>query len=56
MSGPRVFDGKEWYPVTDSVGHTGSVAPVPPTKDGDGTVFVSLPTFRGNFCSDAVRE
>jgi len=47
MSGPRVFDGNEWVPVEGNVGHTGSQAPVPPVKDGDGTIFVSIASFRG---------
>lgn len=47
MTGPRVFDGFEWHDVEKNVGHTGSQAPVPPVKNGDGTIFVSIPSFRG---------
>jgi hypothetical protein len=51
MSGARVYDGHEWVPVEETVGHTGSQAPVPPVKEGDGSIFVSLPSFRGKYCS-----
>jgi hypothetical protein len=45
-SGPQVFDGKDWIPVTESVGNTGDKSPVPP-EEGDGSVFVVMPSFRG---------
>jgi len=57
MSGPRVFDGNEWVPVEGNVGHTGSQAPVPPVKDGDGTIFVSIASFRdGERCGKTLKS
>lgn len=56
MSGARVYDGHEWVPVEETVGHTGSQAPVPPVKEGDGSIFVSLPSFRGKYCRLARRR
>jgi outer membrane protein assembly factor BamB len=45
MSQPKgVFNGKEWTPVIPS---TSTEVPIPPVVDGDGTVFVSIATYRG---------
>jgi hypothetical protein len=46
MSKPKgVFDGKHWQPVIETEG-TGE-KPIPPVEDGDGTVFVSIASYRG---------
>jgi hypothetical protein len=44
-SGPRVFDGQQWVSVTDA--STASGKPIPPEKDGDGSIFVSIVSYRG---------
>jgi Glycosyltransferase (GlcNAc) len=45
MSGPRVYDGHQWTPVVDDSG----AHPVPPVMDGDGTIFVSIVSYRGMY-------
>jgi hypothetical protein len=53
MSGPRVFDGINWLQVTVDANSDG--APPPPSEQGDGKIFVVIPTFRGaSFPSDEV--
>jgi hypothetical protein len=48
MVAARIFDGAAWTDITDSdAGHTGNHAPVAPILDGDGNIFVSIPSFRG---------
>jgi len=47
MPGPRVFDGTKWVPVTEVQSSSGS--PQPPVEDGDGKIFVVIPSFRGEF-------
>jgi hypothetical protein len=45
MSEPKgVFDGLKWTPV---IATEGKVKPIPPVEDGDGTVFISIPSYRG---------
>jgi hypothetical protein len=39
-----VFDGNRWTPVVVT---EGKEKPVPPVEDGDGTVFVSVASYRG---------
>lgn len=46
MSGPRVFDGTKWVPQTEDA-YQGEVMPPPPEADGDGKIFVAIPSFRG---------
>lgn len=45
MSGPRVNDGTNWVQITEDP--YGSAKPPPPTEDGDGKIFVAIPSFRG---------
>lgn len=47
MSGPRIFVGKESHPVTTPA--VRSRGPVTPVENGDGTIFVSIPSYRGTF-------
>jgi hypothetical protein len=43
--------------VEETVGHTGSQAPVPPVKEGDGSIFLSLPSFRdGERCAETIKS
>jgi hypothetical protein len=48
VTGGRVFDGKSWTDVDDTVpvlrGHQ---QPVPPILDGDGKIHVAVASFRG---------
>lgn len=43
MSGPRVFDGRQWTQVTEDSG----ASPILPVEAGDGTIFVSIASYRG---------
>lgn len=49
----RVHDGITWIDVAEGggAGNTGNQVPVPPVFDGDGNIFVSLPSFRGTSIS-----
>jgi hypothetical protein len=48
MATARIFDGAAWTDITDSEAvHTVDHAQVAPILDGDGNIFVSIPTFRG---------
>jgi hypothetical protein len=52
MSGPRLYDGRQWNPVVDNNnvsedGGSSSPRPIPPVEDGDGTIFVSIASYRG---------
>jgi hypothetical protein len=49
MSGPRVFNSKEWVALTEDPYKDGS--PPPQVEDGDGKIFVVIPTFRGWYIS-----
>ncbi len=45
MSEPKgVFDGLKWTPVVAS---EQKEKPIPPVEDGDGTVFISVASYRG---------
>jgi hypothetical protein len=48
MSGPRVHDGTKWLQITEDA-HAGGATPPPPEEEGDGKIFVVIPTFRGMF-------
>ena len=45
----RIFDGAAWTDITDSEGavHTVDHGQVAPILDGDGNIFVTIPSFRG---------
>ena len=43
----RVFDGEKWTDLKDPPPSTGSGTPLPPVVDGDGSIFVGIPSFRG---------
>ena len=45
----RIFDGGAWTDITDSDGaiHTVDHGQVAPVLDGDGNIFVTIPSFRG---------
>lgn len=45
----RVNDGTEWkhLDMNANGGNTGSQTPQPPVADGDGSIFVGIPSFRG---------
>ena len=45
MSGPRVHDGTDWVSITEDPYADGS--PPPPEGEGDGKIFVAIPSFRG---------
>lgn len=45
MADPRVFDGSQLNSVTNP--EVGPPAPVPPTPDGNGDIFVSIASYRG---------
>jgi hypothetical protein len=45
MSGPRVFDGKAWVAVNEE--SASSSKPLPPVEDGDGSIFISIVSYRG---------
>ena len=47
MAPGKVFDGSTWHEVTVPVGNTAAQVPVPPAPDGDGTIFIAIPSFRG---------
>jgi len=50
MVGPRIHDSRSWsnLPETGSSGGT----PIKPVLDGDGKIFVSIPSYRGTLsCS-----
>jgi hypothetical protein len=47
MGYPKVFDGKVWTAVPPEDGAAHSVLPVSPAPDGDGSIFVSLVSYRG---------
>jgi hypothetical protein len=54
MSDPKgVFDGKTWTPVVETEGRE---KPIPHVEDGDGTVFVSVASYRGKriFCRNTL--
>jgi hypothetical protein len=45
MSEPKgVYDGVKWTPVVAS---EQKEKPIPPVEDGDGTVFISVASYRG---------
>ena len=46
MPEAKVFDGKTWITIQDAP-VTSSSSPVVPSPDGDGKIFVALPSFRG---------
>ena len=48
MSGPRVYNGREWLPVP-AVSTSSSTKPIEPILDGDGKIFVSIVSYRGTF-------
>ena len=52
----RLFDGKNWADVTDSEGgNTGNQAPLTPILNGDGKIFVSIPSYRdGKRCGETL--
>lgn len=43
----RVFNGQEWHDVEEYSTKTGRFQPTPPILNGDGKIFVSIPSFRG---------
>ena len=50
----RVFDGNEWHEVPDNEGENhhpldgkNAAAPLAPILNGDGKIFVSIPSYRG---------
>ena len=50
----RLFDGNEWHEVTDEEygNHPldgKNAAPLHPILNGDGKIFVSIPSYRGEF-------
>jgi hypothetical protein len=45
---PQVYNGVTFEDVrSNEGGTTASLTPVQPAEDGDGTIFISIPTFRG---------
>jgi hypothetical protein len=48
MSGPRVYNGREWLPVP-AVRLVSNEKPIEPILDGDGKIFVSIVSYRGMF-------
>uniref|UniRef100_A0A7S1VEF1 Uncharacterized protein n=1 Tax=Grammatophora oceanica TaxID=210454 RepID=A0A7S1VEF1_9STRA len=57
MSGPRVQDSAGSLFAVGDAPITGSQTPVPPAADKDGTVFISLATFRdGKRCADTIKS
>jgi hypothetical protein len=49
MSGPRVYDGRQWTAVAAVAEDENESGPRPvrPVDDGDGTIFVSIASYRG---------
>jgi hypothetical protein len=49
MSGPRVYDGRLWTVVAAVAEDDNESGPRPvrPVDDGDGTIFVSIASYRG---------
>jgi hypothetical protein len=51
----QVHNGVAFEEVVGGAGNTAAQSPVPPVADGDGSIFISIPTFRGtslsNVCS-----
>ena len=43
----RVHNGVAFEEVVGGAGNTAAQSPVPPVADGDGSIFISIPTFRG---------
>jgi hypothetical protein len=53
-SGPRVFDGKAWVAVNED---SASISkPLPPVEDGDGSIFISIVSYRGALVRAASSE
>jgi hypothetical protein len=50
MPEAKVFDGKNWITIQDAP-ITSSRSPVAPSPDGDGKIFIALPSFRGTSTS-----
>jgi hypothetical protein len=54
MSGPRIIDSLKQetavVPPQAAAALKGAVrTPVPAVEDGDGTIFIAIPSFRGSF-------
>jgi hypothetical protein len=47
MAAGKVFNGAEWEDVTEQVDSPHKETPLHPILDGDGNIFVSIPSFRG---------
>lgn len=44
----RLYDGVEWVDVTDTeYANTGNQTPLGQILNGDGKIFVSIPSYRG---------
>ncbi|CAB9512431.1 Glycosyltransferase (GlcNAc) [Seminavis robusta] len=53
--GPRVHDGKNWVDITVDANSDGK--PPAPSEDGDGKIFVVIPSFRdGKRCADTLES
>jgi len=56
MSGPRVHDGVSWAQITEDA-FSGGATPPSPAEDGDGKIFVVIPSFRdGKRCADTLQS
>ena len=44
---PQVHNGVAFEEVLAGAGNTAAESPVQPAADGDGSIFIAIPTFRG---------
>ena len=44
---PQVHNGLAFEEVLTGAGNTAAASPVQPAADGDGSIFIAIPTFRG---------
>jgi len=56
--GPRVFNGNQWEDVSqNAASSTAAKEPISPSHEGDGTIFVGIPSFRdGKRCAETIRS
>jgi len=51
---PQVHNGFAWEEVIAGAGNTAAQSPVQPVADGDGSIFVSIPSFRGKILQESL--
>lgn len=54
---PQVHNGIAFEEVLTGAGNTAAESPVQPAADGDGSIFIAIPTFRdGKRCAETIRS